>query len=181
MADEVVFPVAGRAVGLTNVGDPPPASPGIQSLSLSEQALALIRQAMVAGDMLPGEIYSASALAQRLGVSNSPVREAMLKLVNEGLMEPVRNRGFRVVPIAEHDLRDIFDIRSMLEVPAICRLAERGEIDDMPRYRKLAAAIVEAAEARDITRYLLADRDFHLGSDRPARKLEAGGDGRESP
>jgi DNA-binding GntR family transcriptional regulator len=163
MANEIDFPVVGRATGLANVGAPSPPAPGIQSQSLSEQALTLIRQAMVAGDMLPGEIYSASALAQRLKVSNSPVREAMLKLVSEGLMEAVRNRGFRVVPIAEHDLRDIFDIRLMLEVPAICRLAERGSIDDIRRYRKLADEIVEAAEAKDITRYLLADRDLHLG------------------
>ncbi|WP_369525750.1 GntR family transcriptional regulator [Streptomyces chartreusis] len=44
-------------------------------------------------------IYSAAALATRLGVSSSPVREAMLTLVSEGLMEPVRNRGLQLVPV----------------------------------------------------------------------------------
>lgn len=135
----------------------------IQRLSLGEQALALLRQAMIAGEMRPGEIYSAAALATRLGVSNSPVREAMLTLVNQGLMEPVRNRGFRVVPITECDMRNIHQIRGMLEVPAMRQLAEMDVEVDVPRFEKLADTIVATAKSKDITKYLLADRDFHLG------------------
>ena len=49
----------------------------------------------MSGDMQPGKIYSANALATQLGVSNSPVREAMMALSEKGLLEVVRNRGFR--------------------------------------------------------------------------------------
>lgn len=135
----------------------------LQRLSLSEQALALINQAMVAGEMQPGEIYSAAALASRLRVSNSPVREAMLTLVNQGLMEPVRNRGYRVVPITRSDVRDIYRIRVMLEVPSMRELAERKPEIDRARFEALAKTIVETAQSKDIARYLLADREFHLG------------------
>jgi DNA-binding GntR family transcriptional regulator len=163
MADKTEFPAVASPAPLPTIGEFEAAEPGIQRLSLSEQALTLIRQAMVAGDMRPGEIYSAAALAQRLRVSNSPVREAMLTLVNEGLMEPVRNRGYRVVPIAERDLQHIFEIRLMLEVPSMRKLAEIGTVQDLPRFQRLADTIVSTADSKDITGYLLADRDFHLG------------------
>ena len=67
----------------------------LRRVSLREQALDVVRQALVSGEIKPGDIYSAAALAERLGVSNSPVREAMLTLVHEGLLEAVPNRGFR--------------------------------------------------------------------------------------
>ena len=65
----------------------------LQQVSLRDQALAVIRRGMITGEIVPGEIYSANSLAVKLGVSNSPVRDAMLSLVNQGLMETVRNRG----------------------------------------------------------------------------------------
>jgi DNA-binding GntR family transcriptional regulator len=163
MADYPDFALATPRALPPSVGDIVKGDAGIQRLSLSEQALSLIRQAMVAGEMRPGEIYSAAALAARLGTSNSPVREAMLTLVNEGLMEPVRNRGYRVVPIAEPDVREIYEIRLMLEVPAMCRLAEIGVIHDLHWFEGLADKIASTARDKELTAYLLADREFHLG------------------
>lgn len=134
----------------------------MQRLSLSEQALKVLRQAMVSGQLRAGEIYSAAALAQRLGVSNSPVREAMLMLVNEGLMVPVRNRGFQVVAVTPEEVQEIYELRLMLEVPAMVRLAERSGEFDLEKYRVTAQAIVDSAKAGSITGYLEADREFHL-------------------
>jgi DNA-binding GntR family transcriptional regulator len=141
-----------------------PAPTHLQHVSLREQALTVIRQGLITGDIVPGEIYSASALAEQLGVSNSPVREAMLSLVNEGLMEAVRNRGFRVVPLSDADRQNIYDLRVMLEVPAMRRVAERGVDDaDKARFQELAAQVTRSEEARDIVGYLEADRQLHLG------------------
>lgn len=138
-------------------------SDSMQRLSLSEQALAVLRQAMVSGEIRAGEIYSAAALAQQLGVSNSPVREAMLTLVNEGLMVAVRNRGYQVVPITPGELKEIHDIRVLLEVPTMVDVARhRAEVDLAP-FHDVADRIVAAAEQGDITAYLEHDRDFHLG------------------
>jgi len=138
-------------------------SANLERVSLSEQALAVIRQAMVSGEIRSGEIYSAAALASRLGVSNSPVREAMLTLVNEGLMVGVRNRGYQVVPITNSDMEEIQDLRLLLELPTMVGLAERHEELDLDRFRRLASQIVDAAQKGDITTYLEFDRDFHLG------------------
>jgi DNA-binding GntR family transcriptional regulator len=144
-------------------------SPGaMQRHSLSEQALRVIRQAMIRGEIRPGEIYSAAALASQLGVSNSPVREAMLTLVNEGLMVPVRNRGFQVVGFSRNDLEELHEVRQMLEVPAMTKLAESTVGHDFAPFRDLAQRNVAAAAAGDLDGYLETDREFHLGLTRLA-------------
>ena len=137
-------------------------STALRRISLREQALDVMRQALVAGEIKPGDIYSAAALAERLGVSNSPVREAMLTLVHEGLMEAVPNRGFRVVPMSDADLDEVYQLRLMVEVPAMIQLAERGIRAERKRLTELAAEIERAAADRDVIRFLEADRAFHL-------------------
>lgn len=132
--------------------------------SLREQALAVIRKGLIAGEIKPGEIYSAAGLAATLGVSNSPVREAMLTLVQQGLMEPVRNRGYRVVPISDKDLADIYQVRVMLEVPAMGDLARTGKVAGRAsEFGALADDIVRGARDEDLVLYIDADRQFHLG------------------
>lgn len=140
------------------------ASTRLQPVSLREQALAVIRHALITGDIASGEIYSATSLATQLGVSNSPVREAMLALVSEGIMEPVPNRGYRVVPLSDVDRQHIFELRVMLEVPAMRRVAEQG-IDEshQTQLRDFASEVTNAATNGDIVAYLEADRQFHLG------------------
>src|SRR5215470_15132417 len=132
--------------------------------SLRDQALSVIREGMVSGELLPGEIYSATALANQLGVSASPVREAMLTLVNQGLMEAVRNRGFRVLPLDDNDRREIYEMRTLLEIPATAALAGKQKIiDEYDKFRVITEEIVAAAGRGDLIEYLDADRHFHLG------------------
>lgn len=130
--------------------------------SLRDRTLEFLRQAIVAGEIQAGELYSATALAKRLGVSASPVREAMLTLVNEGTMEAVRNRGFRLVPMSEHDLDEVFEMRRLLEIPVVAKLAAQNLSAEMPGLRQQAEIILRAAEDGDVNRFLAADRDFHL-------------------
>jgi len=130
--------------------------------NLRGQAVEMLRASIVAGELEPGEIYSAPALAGRLGVSATPVREAMLDLASDGLVEPVRNRGFRVVVVDEDALDEISELRHMLEVPAMARVVARaGEAELVALYAKVARIEV-AADGSDAAAFLLADRDFHL-------------------
>jgi DNA-binding GntR family transcriptional regulator len=132
--------------------------------SLRERAAVAIRAAVITGEIQEGEIYSAPAIAQRLGVSATPVREAMLDLANEGLVEPVRNRGFRLVPFTDRDLDEIFEIRLMLEVPAMVAIAGKPELLTVARVRRLWAMVddLEAyGEAGDVAQLIDADRKFH--------------------
>lgn len=135
----------------------------IQHASLRDEARRAIRAGVITGEIRPGEIYSASALAERLGVSATPVREALIDLANAGLVEALRNRGFRVVVMEESDLDEIFEIRTLLEVPSVGRVA--GCLTD-ERAAQLGAILLDlesAAEAADLSRYLAADQAFHTG------------------
>lgn len=108
-------------------------------------------------------MYSAASLATGFGVSTSPVREAMLALVDEGLLEALPNRGFRVVSFTEQDFAGIFELRMMLEVPGVGRAAEMGLPDDgVERLSQLVDVIERTAEEHDLTGNLQADRDFHI-------------------
>jgi len=137
----------------------------LQHTNLRDQALEVLKLRLISGDLAPGQIYSAASLAAELGVSNSPVREAMLTLVNQGLMEAVKNRGFRIVPLSEKERRNIYDLRLLVEIPSMARLASLKEKVAARRdeFSKIASDMVSCAKAGDIVGYLDADRRFHLG------------------
>jgi DNA-binding GntR family transcriptional regulator len=130
---------------------------------LREQAGQVIRASIIAGELEAGEIYSASVLAERLGVSPTPVREAMLDLASGGLVEPVRNRGFRVLTPDERDLDEISELRLMLEVPAMRRVVELAADAQLEELESVVARIEARADEGDVAAFLLADREFHLG------------------
>lgn len=137
----------------------------LQQTNLRDQALAVLKLRLVSGDLAPGQIYSAASLATELGVSNSPVREAMLTLVNQGLMETVRNRGFRVIPLSDKERQNIYDLRILLEIPSMARLATMKDkvAARANEFSKIASDMVASATSGDIVGYLDADRSFHIG------------------
>jgi len=131
--------------------------------SFREQARQFIRGLIVTGQMRRDEIYSIPRLAAELQVSATPVREALLDLAGEGLLEPVRNRGFRVVALSPKELSDIFAIRLLLEVPTIAEVARHGPTpDQLSHLRGLATSIRESAQSEDLIRFLEEDRKFHI-------------------
>jgi DNA-binding GntR family transcriptional regulator len=138
------------------------AAGSIERTSLRDQALTAIRQALVTGRIVPGQVYSAASLAAELGVSNSPVREAMLALVDDGLMEAVPNRGYRPVALTGADLAEITQLRLLLEVPAAGLAAETGLGDRIGELTELVVRIEQTAAAGDLAGNLEADRRFHL-------------------
>jgi DNA-binding GntR family transcriptional regulator len=131
--------------------------------NLREQARRAIRAHIIAGNIAAGELLSSRALAVRLGVSATPVREALLDLAKERLLTPVRNQGFLVTTPSEHDLQDILELRLLLEVPAMVRLAADPPLNRQQHYEQLAARIQACAASGDVVGFLEADRDFHLG------------------
>ncbi|MEV0276454.1 GntR family transcriptional regulator [Streptomyces sp. NPDC050610] len=150
--------------------DPSPAPPSAPSTparklpqrhSVRGQILDALRSALVGGELIPGEVYSGPALGERFGVSATPVREAMQQLVLEGAVEVVPNRGFRVARRSARDLAELAEIRALLEVPAMLRLARTSQTVDWPALRPLAEATATAAARGDRALYAEADRAFH--------------------
>lgn len=136
----------------------------IEQLTLKEKVLAVLRKNLITGDLVEGPLYSASAIAADLGVSTSPVREALLTLVDQGVMEAVRNRGYRVVPLGEQDRQEIHQMRALLEIPSMVSLTGHPEVRKREaEFRALATDIVTAAGSGNVVGYLESDLAFHLG------------------
>jgi DNA-binding GntR family transcriptional regulator len=130
--------------------------------SLRERVAESLRAALVSGRMVPGTTYSIPALADQFGVSATPVREAMLDLVNEGIMSAVPNKGFRVVELSDAELDQITELRRLLEVPTVGDLAGAIDRAAVRRLRALADAVSDAARRGDVVGYVEADRELHL-------------------
>jgi len=131
-----------------------------QDINLREQVFQQIRGEIIAGHALPGSMYSVPSIAESLGTSTTPVREAMLELVQLGLIEPHRNRGFRVTAPSVDETRDIFDMREVLEVHA-ATVVTQNKSADLSGLKTIADEIAAAVDARNFRAYLMADRKFH--------------------
>ena len=130
--------------------------------SLRDRVEETIAAAIITGEMAPGEVFSAPVLAVRFQVSATPVREAMQKLEKRGLVEIVRNKGFRVTAVDEESLRNLSEVRHYLEPQAMAQLATRFPLAELDRVRALADRIVRGAADEDLLVYLAADKEFHL-------------------
>lgn len=134
------------------------------SSSRRDVMVETLRSAILSGELEEGEIYPAPAIAAQLGVSTTPVREAMIKLSEDRLISVLPNRGFLVTSPTPREIDDILDARVLLEVPAIRRLAGQG-LDDA-HYRRLhavASESVASAETLDLSANVRADLEFHVG------------------
>jgi DNA-binding GntR family transcriptional regulator len=131
-----------------------------ERLSVRHQVLDELRDALLAGELPPGSVHSAPALAARYGVSATPVREAMQLLAREGAVEVLPNRGFRVACRTERDLEQIAQVRMLVEVPVVIGLARSLPAVRWEELRPAAEAGVAAAAA-GAWAYAEADRAFH--------------------
>jgi DNA-binding GntR family transcriptional regulator len=137
------------------------ARPVVQRASVRGQILDALRTALVAGELAPGQVYSAPVLGERFGVSATPVREAMQQLALEGAVEVVPNRGFRVVRRGTRELAELAEIRALLEVPVVLRLARTVPAARWAELRPLAEAAARAASTGCRATYAECDRAFH--------------------
>lgn len=122
-----------------------------------------LRAALVSGEMRPRQVYSAPKLAAQFGVSATPVREAMLDLVNEGLVTIAPNKGFLVRELTDQELDDITEIRRFLEVPATANVVGLATSADLDLLRELAEKVIVSAGDKDLINFVEYDRQFHLG------------------
>jgi DNA-binding GntR family transcriptional regulator len=140
------------------------AAPGyarLQRLSLKDQARQAIRTSIITGELTAGRLYTVGTFAAELGVSATPIREALGDLAAAGLVEVIRNRGFRIPVLSEDDLDQIFELRLMLEVPAVGTVTGRLEATALTECRRHVEAGKIAAQKADLVGFLEADRGFH--------------------
>jgi DNA-binding GntR family transcriptional regulator len=129
--------------------------------SRTQEVLEAIRASIIGGELASGGLYSVAELAERLEVSRTPVREALIELATRGMVRFERNRGVRILGTSIHDLEEIFEIRLMLEVPAARRAVGRMLPMEVEGLRSHLGSMERAAEADDVARLWVHDRQFH--------------------
>lgn len=135
----------------------------IKPRTLRSEVLSILRDAIVWGQLAPGQHLKENEIADQLDVSRSPVREAFRHLEQEGLITSIPNQGSFVREFDEHDIRDIFRLRTTLEVLACELIVERGGLTDadLTYLEALIGQQKAASESADFEELTQLDMDFH--------------------
>lgn len=128
--------------------------------SLTVKVMDTVRAAVMSGEMRAGELYSVYQLAETFNVSRSPVRDAMLRLEEAGLVRFERNRGFRVIQPGPQDVAEIFAARLALEVPSARRAALLSSDNLVTALHHKMAQMLEATTTGD-DEFFHRDQSFH--------------------
>lgn len=130
-------------------------------LPLRDVVFNTLRQAIITGEFAPGERLMEIALANRLGVSRTPVREAIRKLELEGLVVMIPRKGAEVARITEKDLRDVLEVRCSLEELAAELAAERMDEEGQEKLDQALVEFESAIESGDNAAIADSDMEFH--------------------
>lgn len=136
--------------------------------TVSEQACQALRQDVLSGRHAPDGKLKLDALQTLYGFSSSPLREALNRLVQEGLVQADERRGFRVTPISPADLADITKMRLMLDIPALTESIQAGDdaweadiVASFHRLEKIESRLPQGPVVLD-AEWSRRHRDFHL-------------------
>lgn len=130
-------------------------------LPLRDVVFNTLRHAILKGELEPGERLMEIALAQKLGVSRTPIREAIRKLELEGLVVMVPRKGAEVADITEKDLRDVLEVRTALEELSIELAMKNMNDDDYKQLTEANKLFAKDSEGDDLIKIAEADVAFH--------------------
>ena len=129
---------------------------------LKDLAYDQLRSLILRGQLAPDTVYSAAQFAETLGVSRTPVREALLQLVSEGFLTVIKQEGYTLRRFTEKEIRELFEARRLIETYVAEQLTGKlgdAEIRDLRAMLKTMAAL---AEKNDTAGFLETDRAFHM-------------------
>ncbi|WP_436398959.1 GntR family transcriptional regulator [Roseobacter sp. S98] len=147
--------------------------------SNSYRAVGELRRLIFAGELSPGSDHLETELAERLGMSRTPVREAALMLEAQGLVEVRPRRGIRILPVSPEDMQEIYDILTELEALAASRAASIPPAErDLEPLERSIADMEAALQSEDRQAWADADERFHtelvrLGGNRRIEAITA--------
>jgi DNA-binding GntR family transcriptional regulator len=131
-------------------------------MTRSEWAYSQIKERILENIYEPGYQALEQEIAEDLGVSRTPMREALIRLSQDGLVELIPRRGFRVVPVVAADMKEIYDVLTSLESMAAELLAQRGPSEAELAEMEQATDDMEAAlEVDDLEAWAAADERYH--------------------
>ena len=130
-------------------------------LPLRDVVFNTLRQAILRGELKPGERLMEIQLAKKLGVSRTPIREAIRKLELEGLVLMIPRKGAEVAEITEKNMRDVLEVRKALEELAVQLACEKITDEEIEEMKKAAEEFKMILKSKDITEIAEADVRFH--------------------
>lgn len=128
--------------------------------SLTEQVFNALKSQILHSQMRPGSVVIEADLADQFGVSKTPIREALRLLVQDGWIEVMPRRGYLVRPIGLDDLREVYELRRILETGVIREIIERMNGETVAELRRLIEE--QAAAGASLEASIDASRNFHL-------------------
>lgn len=128
---------------------------------LPEEVASYVRELIVSGDVKQGDFLRMERIAEAVGVSNTPVREGLLLLSNEGFVNLVPRRGFMVSSFSPEDIRDLFWAQAMLAGELAARAAKRATEEQIDRMEAINAEYVRLAELGDNEALIDLGHIFH--------------------
>lgn len=123
-----------------------------------------LRHAIVRLELAPGAPVSEAQLVARFGFSKAAVRAALARLRSEGLVLAEPRRGHRIAPLTIRDVREIYDLRLLLEPPAAAAAAGRIDAAELARLRALAEPVLDLDEPASVDRFMAANRAVHVAA-----------------
>lgn len=148
--------------GACRAGRPRPVPPGNAALNARDRAYHDLRYRILTGRLAPGTTLLETEIAGMLGLSRTPVREALIRLAEEGLVLVRPRHGVTVIDLTPADFRDILDVFSALEVRAVALAAARDlTAADREALTQLTQRMERATAEGDIARWSDLDDDFH--------------------
>ncbi|MDI3481562.1 MAG: hypothetical protein PWQ97_1217 [Tepidanaerobacteraceae bacterium] len=128
---------------------------------LRDVVFEAIREAIITGELKPGERLMEVQLAEEMGVSRTPVREAIRKLELEGLVVMIPRKGAYVAGLSLKEAADVFEIRESLEGLAAALAAERITDEELETMEKILSSVQKAVEGGDVETIIKKDAEFH--------------------
>lgn len=130
-------------------------------LPLRDVVFNTLRDAILTGKLLPGERLMENQLAEKLGVSRTPVREALRMLELENLVELVPRKGAQVLDMSEKDIVNILEVRSALEGLATSVACKKMSKEDLQQLKNMEVDFEKAVAENDVEHFVDIDEDFH--------------------
>lgn len=134
----------------------------LRRITLKEQVVTRLRTLIMRGVLQSGQPVTEAGLAQLLGVSRTPVREAMVKLAGEGLLDYLPSGGARVRVVTDAEQAEVFLLRQTLETLAVNRLSASATDDQLDVLQRLLDQQAELVSDEDRAAFLELDEQFHL-------------------
>jgi DNA-binding GntR family transcriptional regulator len=130
-------------------------------LPLRDVVFNALRKAILTGDLKPGERLMEKQLAEKMGVSRTPIREAIRKLELEGFVVMVPRKGAQVADITEKDIQDVLEVRGSLEALAVKLASEKMGKEQLEQLKEAMKSFTEASKEQDIDQMIEKDVEFH--------------------